>query len=272
LKYSFQYEQAVIFLLKALDCSGNSQNCLLPGRIHFDLGEIHCTQRDFTPARKEFTQAYRCFKNGNADKQAFYPLLYIGRTYHEAKEYTYALRFYTKMLPTTKDSLLRGAVLQEMGLNYYDAKQYSRALTCLLELIDYPYLENNKAIRYMMLADLYYDINQIEQAFNFSKQALTFNPDIRTKKNCCRILVNCRTGPGRMAEMKKYMKLYQDCSDSIKKIDTQTKGSYIETMHTTRKEVSKKSIGCGILQVLYRLLRDLVCISIHGCISEKRNN
>ncbi|MDD4992200.1 MAG: tetratricopeptide repeat protein [Paludibacter sp.] len=239
LKYSFQYEQAVTFLLKALDCTENSQNSLLLGRIHFDLGEIHSTQRDYSPARKEFTQAYRCFKNGKADKQAFYSMLYIGRTYHESKEYTCALSFYTRMLPMSKDSLLRGAVLQELGLNYYDAKQYPKALVCLQEVIDYPYLENNKAIRYMMLADLYYDLNQTEQAFRCAKRALSFNHDIRTKKNCCRILVNSSTGPGKMAKIKKYMKLYQDCSDSIKKIDTQTKGSYIETMHTTRMEVVK---------------------------------
>jgi tetratricopeptide (TPR) repeat protein len=239
LKYSFQYEQAVTFLLKALDNAENSRNSLLLGRIHFDLGEIYSTQRDYAPARKEFTQAYHCFRNCNADKQAFYSLLYIGRTYHEAKKYTLALSFYNKMLPTTKDSLLRGAVLQELGLNYYDAKQYPKALACLRELIDYPYLENNKAIRYMMLANLYYDMNQIEQAFSYAKQALSFNPDIRTKKNCCRILVNSSTEPGKITAMKKYMKLYQDCSDSIKKIDTQTKGSFIETMHTTRKEVVK---------------------------------
>lgn len=43
------------------------------------------------------------------------------------------------------------------------------------------------------------------------------------------------------------MSLYQDCSDSIKKIDTQTKGSYIEKVHNTEKEVVKANVKIGYM-------------------------
>jgi hypothetical protein len=50
------------------------------------------------------------------------------------------------------------------------------------------------------------------------------------------------------------MSKYQDCDDSIRKIDLQTKGSYIETMHNTQKEAAQSRSWIWYLFALIILL------------------
>jgi hypothetical protein len=46
------------------------------------------------------------------------------------------------------------------------------------------------------------------------------------------------------------MSKYQDCDDSIRKIDSQTKGSYIETLHYTQKEAQRSQSWIWYLTAL----------------------
>jgi hypothetical protein len=49
------------------------------------------------------------------------------------------------------------------------------------------------------------------------------------------------------------MSKYQQCDDSIRHVDSQTKGSYIETMHNTQKEVVKSRSWIWYLSLLFIL-------------------
>ena len=240
-KYYYQYERAIEFYLKALDEAKSTNDNNMNGKINYDLGEIYSTQADYALARQKFTTAYPYLVKANSKRLAFYSLMHIGRTYRLAYDYKSAQVYYRKILHRANDSIQKGTLLQEIALNFYDAQMLDSALIYLREVVNYPYITNNRAIRYSILADLYFDLNQIDSSNYYALNAFRFDPDIKTQKKCYRILVNAASTKGNISELKKYMSYYQDCTDSIHKIDAQTKGSVLETIHETKQEMAKSN-------------------------------
>jgi tetratricopeptide (TPR) repeat protein len=238
-KYVFQYEKAMDYYLKALDEEHDSHNSTLLGRVNLDLGDIYNIQGDYAVARQKYSVAYNYFLNDKNQQLAFYALLYQGKTYHDAKDYKTADRFYRRIVSQAKDSLQQGALLQEIGLNFFDSNQTDSALIYFHRIIYFPYQGNNRALRYYYLANLYFDIKQIDSAYFFASNTFKYQPQIRTQRDCYRILTNCEFKRNHMKEMSMYMNKYVNLSDSIRKIDAQIKGSYMETTHIAKKEADK---------------------------------
>jgi tetratricopeptide (TPR) repeat protein len=254
-KYCFQYDKAMIFYLKALDKAQNSKNNILLGRINLDMGDIFNLQRDFLDARQKYKLSYTYFKNANLQNLAFYSYLNIGRTYHEAKDYKSAQIIYQKTLFQAKDSMQLGALYQEMGQNFYDSGKFDTALNYCRRIIKYPYIGNNLAIRYNLLADIFFAQNIFDSSYYCASTAFQYNPDIRTQRECYRIMTNCDFIKGNTRNVTTYMNKYVTLGDSIRKIDTQIKGSYMETMHKAKKEASQSKnlvwyLSCLVLLVL----------------------
>lgn len=254
LKNSFQYENAMQYYMTVIDLLGNTNNDFLKGRVNFDLGVIYNMQRDYMKSRDKFWISYNHYKKSKESKYAFYCILYIGRTYNEQKKYDEALIFYKKHKITAKDSIEQGVLFQEIALNYYDKVQLDSAKHYLKKILYYPYIRNNRAFRFALLADLYLDMRKIDSARIYALDAFKYQPDIRTQKNCYRILTNIYSAKKNLDSINKYMSKYQDCNDSIRKIDSQTKGSYIETMHNTQKEAEKSRSWIWYLSVLVLLI------------------
>jgi hypothetical protein len=243
------------YYLKALDETRNSKNNLLLGRINMDLGEIYNLQRDFIKSRKKFYTAYLYFYKDKYQTLAFYSLLCIGRTYHDNKEYKSANNYFNKILSQAKDSIQQGSLYQEKGLNFNDSKRLDSALFYYRKVINYPCMETNRAIRFYLLAKLYFDLNQIDSSYFYASNSFKYNPDIRTQRECYRIITNCEFIKGNTDSVTVYMNKYVALGDSIRKIDAQTKGSYIESMHAVKKEADRSKnlvwyLGCLLLLVL----------------------
>jgi len=266
-KYAFRYEDAISWYLRALDVLENKDNNILLGRINYNIADIYLYQREYNQATKKYIQAYSYFKKANLSSSAFYSLINVGKSYSQAKLYSKAQPYFYKVYRETKDSIIKGFAIQDIGINYYKSKQNDSALFYLRKSLPYPYLMNNRAIRYYYLADLFFDINKLDSAYFYAINSFKYKPDIRTQKECYRIIVNCRTIEGNIDELNKYMVKYQDCADSIQKIDAQTKGSVIETIHTTKQEVVKTKSWLWYL--LYTLIG--VVVSAIGIYIFKHN-
>lgn len=236
-KYALHYEKAMEYYLMALDVARPLKNNLLLGRIHLDLGDIYTIQNDFVPARHKYRMAYSFFRKAGFQPQSFYALLNIGRTYSAAKDYKKAQRYYSQLSPLAKDSMQQGALLQEVGLNYYHSNVFDSALFYLRQVIRYPFLGYNRAVRYKYLADLYLDNQQPDSATFYAKKTFNYHPEIRTQRDCYRILGNCVFYKKDLKAFDYYMMRYQQCSDSIRYIDAQTKSSLLESMYTIKHEV-----------------------------------
>jgi len=252
-KYAAQYDKAMNLYLKSLD-EANTTNALLLGRIYLDMGDINNIQGDYTLAREKYRKAYTYFMEAKFQPQAFYSRLNIGRTYHEAKDYKTAQQFYKHIINDAKDSVQLGALFQEIGLNFYDSKQLDSALIYYKKVISYPYIGTNRSIRYSYLANLYFDIEQYDSAFIYANNSFKYEIGFRTQRDCYRIMANCEFVKKNTVKVTTYMNKYVALGDSLRKVEAQIKGSYMETTHKATKEAARSKNIAGYLGVTVLLL------------------
>jgi len=238
-KNAQRYDEATILYLKALDCIPDKKDYVLMGKIYADMGDICSFQKDFKEALKKYEMSVEYFNRAGKRLDACYRILDIGRTYRLAKDYKQALRFYRKSLHQPIDSVFYGVALQEIGINYYGGKQYDSALYYLRKSIHLPYKTTNYAIRCFNLADLYFDIEQYDSAYRYASIALKFPANFFTQRECYRLLANTEYLKGNFKQMAIFMTHFQACSDSVRKVESQTKIAVLEDLHQTSESANK---------------------------------
>jgi tetratricopeptide (TPR) repeat protein len=236
-KYALRYEDATLCLMKAVDNADKTKDFALLGRIYTDLGDICFTQRDYINARVEYKQGYHFYSKTALKGHALELLLAVGKTYYAAHKFNTATFYYKQALLQATDSMSIGSCMQEIAENFYKQKQYDSALHYLRPLIHYPYIDNNRAIRYYVLADVYFDLLQLDSASFYANAAFKYHPNMTTRQGCYRILGNTAFLKNKKVEMSHYINLYTACSDSIKEIESQTKVSVLEKMHQDGKDI-----------------------------------
>lgn len=234
-----RYEDATLLYLKALDLNQDNKDNILLGKIYSDLGDICCIQKDFNESLKKYQQAKEYFDRGGDTIDACYKVIDIGRIYYFLKDYNKAQKYYNQALSQTPDSLLHGAAYQGIGINYYKAKQYDSAQYFLRKSLHFPFKGTNYAIRCYSLADLFFDVAQYDSAYHYATEALKYPSTFYIQRDCYRILANSEYSRGNLKQMSFYMSKYQDCTDSVRKIEIQTKTSVLEDLHQTNGAFSK---------------------------------
>ena len=258
-KYASHYEDATMLLMKAVDNADKTNDHLLLGRIYTDLGDISFIQHDYLNAREEYKQEYEFYNKTSLKRNSLEALLAVGRTYFAVHKYDSASIYYKHALRQATDSFTTGSCMQEIGQNYYAHKQYDSALHYLQPIIHYPYIKNNRAIRYYVLADVYFDLNQLDSAYFYANATFKFCPDINTRHGCYRILGNTAFLKKNLKVMSHYYSLYTACSDSIKRIESQTKVSVLTKIHQNNEEIKS---GRAIQEYHFTCERVWLCFSI----------
>jgi tetratricopeptide (TPR) repeat protein len=259
LKIAQQYDQATVFYLKALDNSQDKKDFVLKGKIYADMGDICSFQKDYNEALKKFQLSSDCFNRAGKIVDASYSLLDIGRTYRLAEDYKAALKFYRKALSQSSDSMFYGVAMQEIGINYYRAKKYDSAQFYLRKSIRFPYKNTNYAIRCFTLADLFFDVAKYDSAYKYASIALKYPANYFTQRECYRLLANTEYVKGNFKQMAIFMTQFQTCSDSVRKIESQTKITVLEDLHQTSETANKTK---KYLIVLGWLIPLIVLISL----------
>lgn len=254
-KIAQRFDDATILYLKALDISQNNKDYVLLGKIYSDMGDICLIQKDYNESLKKHQKSIECFQQAGDTIEACYKIIDVGRVYRFLKDYKKAQQQYKLALLQSPDSILHGTAYQEIGINYYWAKQYDSAQFFLRKSLKFPYKGTNYAIRCYILADLYFDRNQYDSAFHYANVALKYPSTFFNQRDCYRILANTEYSRGNIKQMAFYMSKYQDCSDSVRKIEIQTKTSILEDLHQTNGAVSKTKqflfvLGCVIALIL----------------------
>jgi tetratricopeptide (TPR) repeat protein len=260
-KYALRYEDATLCLMKAVDNANKTKDFALLGRIYTDLGDICFKQQDYIKARAEYKKEYESYSKTTLKKQALEALLAVGRTYFSVHKYDSAMLYYKRALVQATDSISKANCLQNIARNYFAVKQYDSALHCLRPIIDYPYVDNNRAIRYYVLADVCFELRQLDSARFYANETFKFKPDMNIRFGCYRILGNIAFLRKEMKEMAHYMNLYTACSDSIKKVESQTKVAVLEKMHQNSKDIQsgkRNSIVFATLLFIVLLLSFVV--------------
>jgi tetratricopeptide (TPR) repeat protein len=259
------YDDATVLYLKALDIVPDGKNDILFGKIYSDMGDICSIQMDYNESLKKYQKSIFYFNRAGDKFEATYRIITIGKVYHFQKNYKKAQEYYKQALYQTKDSLLQGFAIQEIGINYYWAKRYDSAQYFLQKSLKYPYKGLNYAVRCINLADLFFDINQYDSALHYANIALKYPSTFFNQRDCYRILANTKYKQGDFKQMGDYMTKYQACTDSVRKVETQTKSTVLENLYQTNGTASKTRkylllLGCIIpiiviisLFIVYRL-------------------
>jgi len=268
-KNAQRYDDATESYLKALDLSQNRKDYTMLGKIYADMGDISLIQLDYKEARIKYQLSANCFNQGGKRIDASYRILDIGSTYRLTKDYNAALKFYRKALTQSADSIFYGAVIQEIGINYYYSKQYDSAKYYLRKSINFPYKRTNYAIRCFTLADLYFDTEQYDSARSYASLALKYPANFFTQRECYRILANTEYLKGNFKQMAVFMTRFQSCSDSVRKVESQTKITVLEDLHQTSETANKTK---KYLTVLGWLLPFIISISLYVLYRLRKRN
>jgi tetratricopeptide (TPR) repeat protein len=237
-KKSQQFEDAVTLYLKSLDLINSTDNYLLLGKIYSDLGDICILQKDYSESLKKVSKAIDYFNKAGNRKEPSYRVVTIGKIYRFRKDYKLAHKYFKKALSQASDSLLQGFAFQEIGINYYWVKQYDSAQFYLRRSLQFPYTGPNYSIRYFYLADLLYNTAQYDSAFCYAQLALKYPSNFFNQRDCYRILANTKYHQNDFEKMGLYLSKYQDCTDSVRKIEIQAKVSMLESLHNNSQETT----------------------------------
>jgi len=244
-KNAQRYDIATSFYIRALDCLQNNKQYDLLGKIHADMGDVCSFQSDYKEALRKYHLSLECFNRIKDRKKVYCRLVDIGRTYRFSKKFNIAQEYYRYASKHISDSIGCGIIYQEIGSNYYWTKQYDSAQYYLRKSLCYPYKTTNYSIRCFNLADLSFDLSQYDSAHHYALMALQHPANFFTQRECYRILVNVEYLRKDIKQMGKYMTQYQNCGDSIRKIESQTKSTVLENLHNTTLEAkgSKRSMS-----------------------------
>ncbi len=249
-----RYDNATELYLKALDLLQSNKDYKLLGNIYSDMGDICSIQTDYKESLNKYKQAIDCYKKAGDTIQASYKVIDIGRMYCFLKNYNKAQLFYKQALKQTSDSMLQGSAYQEIGINFYKANQFDSAQYYLRKSLHFPFKGTNYAIRYYILADLFFDINEFDSAFNYATKALKYPTTFYNQRDCYRILANAEYSRHNFKNVSYYMSKYQDCTDSVRKIEAQTKISVLEDIHQTNGAFSKSKQFLRLLAMVIPIL------------------
>jgi len=237
-KSAQHYDDATEFYIKSLECNQHNKDYSLLGKIYSDMGDICAGQCDYKESQKKYRTSLDCFNRAGKSLEARFVILSIGRTYRFLKDYKTAQQYYRKAISQINDSFLCGAVYLEMGDNFYLNKQYDSAQYYLRRSLPCPFKGTSYAIRCYILADLLFDLKQYDSSSQFALLALKHQANFDTQRECYRILVNIEYLRKDIKQMGVFMTHFQSCTDSIRKIEMQTKSTVLEKLHTTDQEAN----------------------------------
>lgn len=247
-----KYEQATSEFLKALDNLKSERDYNILGEVYSDMGKICSLQQQYKEAREKYQLAAKYFTKVQMKSEVCYSMLDIGVTYRCTKEYKIALKYCHKVISQTNDSILLGVAYQEIGNIYMISNQPDSAIHYLKKSLQYPTKGTDYAIRNYSLADAYTHKNQNDSVEVYIKESLKYPASFFTRRGCYRILVNTTYLKGDIKLMGQYMSKYQQYTDSIRTIESQTKATVIEDLHINSVETkgAKQNLTITILLLM----------------------
>jgi tetratricopeptide (TPR) repeat protein len=255
--YAINYDKASEYYIAALENLYNNRNYGLIARIYADLGYINFMQSELSIARKRFEKAIIIFQKAGDSTNAYSVSMDIGNTYRYEKNFVKAQEIYFKVLKNSKDSILSGAVTQEIGINYFEQNKFDSAILYLRRSIKYPHKDYYNSVRLFRLADTYFELAKYDSATYFAKMSLEFPGNVYTHRECYRVLINSAYIKEEKDSMAKYLLKYQNMTDTISSLETQTKATVIEDIYNSKKVVRQKNTQIAWIIIIISFI---ICI------------
>ena len=271
-KCAQRFDEATESYIKALECIQNNNDYFLLANIYSDMGDVCSFQLNYKESLKKYKYSLYCYNQRHKSLESRFIILAIGRTYRSLKDYKTAKKYYRTAIYQVTDSMLCGSAYQEIGTNFYLVKQFDSAQYYLRKSLLYPFKGTNYSIRCYNLSDLLFDKKQYDSSSHFALIALEHPSSFYTQRECYRILVNVEYLRKDIKQMGIYMTHFQNCTDSIRIVESQTKSTVLESIHnnTVITNASKRRM---IWIVSSLLLFTTLCICfIYFLYKRNKNN
>lgn len=252
-----KYDKATILYLKAIDYFKANRENLYLGIIYRDLGYICLVQKAKKESREKLQLSIKYFKLAGRINDVHSEIINVGRTYNNGKlDLKTAIRHFKYVLKHTKDSVVYGKALLELGTIYHNNGLQDSALYYLWKSIKYPTIGTYNSARYYTLADINFDIARYDSASYYAKRSLNYPHNFYIQRECYRILTNVEYLRKDITQMNKYMEQYKSSSDSVRKIEAQPKFKVLESLHYAdlKAKKAKREMTLFIVVLLISML------------------
>ncbi len=234
-----RFDVATGFYLKSRDLLISKDNYFLLGRIYSELGEICMFQKNYTESLKSILLSVDYFNKAGNKLEASYGIAVVGKIYRFRKDFKRAQKIFQKTLLLNSDSLLHGFLFQEIGINFFWIKKYDSAQYYLRESLKFPARGANFSIRCFYFADSWFNVAQYDSAFFYAQKSLKYPINSFCMRDCYRILANSEYQRKNFKAMNFYILKYQECVDSVRKIEAQSKVAMLEDLHNKSQETAE---------------------------------
>jgi tetratricopeptide (TPR) repeat protein len=251
LKCKTEYEKASMEYYKSIDnCNPNSDYLLL-GKIYGDLATISIFQREYKEGRKKNQLAASFYLKAGRTEFAYNTLISVGYTYLAEKKYSTARSYFKHVYSLSKDSFILGITLEQIGSTYYQNKQYDSALYYYRKSLTYPSRGSNLPVKYCSVANVFFNMDKFDSATIYAIKSLKCaGGDLFTRREGCRVIANAAFNNRDIKLMNKYMSKYQEYTDSVLNIKSQTKATVIEQQHNSKAKATVAKQNLTIFTIL----------------------
>jgi len=255
-----RYEDAANLYIVVIDLLKSTDNDLLLGRVYLDIGDICSIQHDYKEALLKYQLAFDNFKTAKNNNYLNITLISIGKIYHFQKKYKIAQLYYRRVLSRADDLIVLGSCYQEIGLDFYWQKKFDSAQFNISKSLRYPFKGTNYCLRCLFYGDLLFDLGQMDSSAKYALLSLKYPGTYYQRRDCYRILTNYEYTRNDLKQMGKCMSLYQDYTDSVRTLETQTKATLQVNLHNTTQETQ------GTKRNMIWIVSVLLCVLLVGII------
>ena len=234
LKYNQHFSEACNYYLKSRMLAESVNDKLLLARITYDLANIGFLKADFKYAFEKTILAINQFHELKRPSDENQAKVCLARYFRIKKKYANAFGILSRI--KSDDLIVKGVVMQEFGMIFYELRKYQTAQKYFRISLKFPYQGTNYSIRNFTYADLLFDINMVDSADYYAKRSFLYLGTYYGRRDACRIIANCAYTKNDLGRMTKYVSKYQDYSDSVRLIENQEKPSSIETVFSKTKD------------------------------------
>jgi len=216
--------QALDYYQKALDASQNSKNYNLISRIYSQMGTLYAYQRVYDEALSVFRKSYYYDILSNDTIGQIYSLRDIGRAFTGYNKADSALFYYEnayKQVQKIKNAHLTSVISGELASLYTQLGMYTEAEEAIRTSVQAK-KARNLAPRFSTIADLYFQMNNMDSAYCYYHKLLEFD-NYYSKQGGYEGLSKIYRQRHQYKEALDYVDLYLAYTDSIKRhTDTET--------------------------------------------------
>ncbi len=181
------YVKSLSYFLRVLKISQQTGMRKNEGMALYNIGKVYNRQKNFPAAREYFLRSYNLQKSLGNNVETAESLMSLGNTAQSMNDYAGSLKYYNEAVPYSKkegDAYTQGLINENMGLLYFNHKEFEKAMQHFLSAKDFYTRLNGKTDLGYILADIAETdsaLNNLQKSIDTYNEALQLAREIGLK-------------------------------------------------------------------------------------------